>query len=200
MSMEHRVRLASLSLAAILAATPALAQDGGARVVSVSSRGHHRSPVHLDDLHFVSGYDKWEAYGRAKTANVLFAVELDARGAEHGVRAFALHPGGIMTPLQRHLPREEMVALGWIDEDGNPINQAFKSPEQGAATEVWAATSPQLEGRGGLYLEDVDVAEVAQEAGASGVRPYALDRDAAAALWEASARLTGVDAFVEYAM
>ena len=174
---------------------PALARDGGARVVSVSSRGHHRAPVILDDLEFESGYDKWEAYGRSKSANVLFAVELAALGRDQGVRAFALHPGGIMTPLQRHLPHDEMVALGWIDEDGTIINTSFKSPEQGAATEVWAATSPRLEGRGGLYLEDCDVAEVATEAGNSGVRPYALDTDAAAALWTLSVERTGVDAF-----
>ncbi len=88
---------------------PAIA-PGGARVVSVSSRGHHRSGIRWDDVQFEHGYDKWEAYGQAKTANVLFAVELDRLGADAGVRAFSLHPGGIMTPLQRHLPREEMVA------------------------------------------------------------------------------------------
>ena len=174
---------------------PAIARDGGARVVSVSSRGHHRSDVDLDDPDFTATpYDKWAAYGRSKTANVLFAVHLDALGAAAGVRAFALHPGGIMTPLQRHLPREEMVAAGWIDEDGTVVNTSFKSPAQGAATEVWAATSPQLDGRGGLYLEDADVAAVATESGASGVRPYAVDADTAARLWTLSAQRTGVDA------
>src|SRR3954468_18818000 len=126
---------------------PAIA-PGGARVVSVSSRGHNRSGIRWDDIQFEHGYDKWEAYGQAKTANVLFAVELDRLGADAGVRAFSLHPGGILTPLQRHLPREEMVALGWIDENGDPTPEAasqFKTPEQGAATEVWAATSPQLD-------------------------------------------------------
>src|SRR3954451_16560030 len=130
---------------------PAIA-PGGARVVSVSSRGHNRSGIRWDDIQFEHGYDKWEAYGQAKTANVLFAVELDRLGADAGVRAFSLHPGGILTPLQRHLPREEMVALGWIDENGDPTPEAasqFKTPEQGAATEVWAATSPQLDGMGG---------------------------------------------------
>jgi len=90
-------------------------------------------------------------------------VQLDALGKDSGVRAFALHPGGILTPLQRHLPREEMVGLGWIDEDGNPLNPGFKSPEQGAATEVWAATSPQLDGLGGVFCEDCDVAEVSTD-------------------------------------
>ena len=174
---------------------PAIARDGGARVVSVSSRGHHFSPIRWDDVHFEHGYDKWQAYGQAKTANVLFAVHLDALARDAGVRAFALHPGGIMTPLQRHLPREEMVALGWVDEDGNPVNTTFKTPEQGAATEVWAATSPRLDGRGGLYLEDCDIALPAEEAGRSGVRPYGVDPAEAARLWALSAELTGVDAF-----
>jgi NAD(P)-dependent dehydrogenase (short-subunit alcohol dehydrogenase family) len=178
---------------------PAIAQGRDARVVSVSSRGHHRSPVRFHDLDWrAEPYEKWAAYGQSKTANVLFAVQLDALAAPHGVRAFALHPGGIMTPLQRHLEREEMVELGWLDTDGNPTPQAaasFKTPQQGAATEVWAATSPQLAGRGGLYLEDCDVAEVVEQAGARGVRAYAVDPDAAARLWAVSAERTGVDAF-----
>ncbi|MDD7965175.1 SDR family NAD(P)-dependent oxidoreductase [Actinomycetospora lemnae] len=178
---------------------PAIARGRDPRVVSVSSRGHHRSPVRFDDLDWrTEPYDKWQAYGQAKTANVLFALHLDRLAAPQGVRAFSLHPGGILTPLQRHLPREEMVALGWVDEDGNPTPEAaagFKTPGAGAATEVWAATSPQLAGLGGLYLEDCEVATVAQEAGAHGVRPYALDPDAAARLWAVSAERTGVDAF-----
>jgi NAD(P)-dependent dehydrogenase (short-subunit alcohol dehydrogenase family) len=177
---------------------PAIAR-GGARVVSVSSRGHHRSGIRWDDIQFEHGYDKWEAYGQAKTANVLFAVELDRLGADAGVRAFSLHHGGIMTPLQRHLPREEMVELGWIDADGNPTPEAaaqFKTPEQGAATEVWAATSPQLDGMGGVYCEDCDVAEPAPESGERvGVRDYAIDPEQAQRLWALSAELTQVDAF-----
>jgi NAD(P)-dependent dehydrogenase (short-subunit alcohol dehydrogenase family) len=177
---------------------PAIA-PGGARVVSVSSRGHHRSGIRWDDVQFEHGYDKWEAYGQAKTANVLFAVELDRLGADAGVRAFSVHPGGIMTPLQRHLPREEMVALGWLDEQGNPTPEAaaqFKTPEQGAATEVWAATSSQLDGMGGVYLEDCEVAEVAPENGERvGVKDYAIDPEQAQRLWALSAELTGVDAF-----
>ena len=172
---------------------PAIA-DGGARVVSVSSGGHRRSDIRWDDLQFERGYDKWTAYGQAKTANVLFAVQLDALGKDAGVRAFALHPGGILTPLQRHLPREEMVAFGWIDEDGNPLNPGFKSPEQGAATQVWAATSPQLDGLGGVFCEDCEIAEVSRD-DAPGVRPYAIDPQSAARLWSVSAELTGVNAF-----
>jgi NAD(P)-dependent dehydrogenase (short-subunit alcohol dehydrogenase family) len=171
---------------------PRLVTGGGARVVSVSSAGHRRSDIRWDDLWFSRGYEKWAAYGQAKTANVLFAVELDRRGKDSGVRAFALHPGGIQTPLQRHLARAEMVERGWIAEDGTPLFD-FKTPQQGAATQVWAATSPQLAGMGGVYLEDCDVAEVATGEDAPGVRPYAIDAAAARRLWALSAELTGVD-------
>jgi NAD(P)-dependent dehydrogenase (short-subunit alcohol dehydrogenase family) len=176
---------------------PALSAGDGARVVSVSSRGHHRSPIRWNDPQFEARYDKWLAYGQAKTANVLFAVHLDALGKDAGVRAFALHPGGILTPLQRHLPKEEMVVFGWIDDDGNPLEQSFKTPEQGAATQVFAATSPQLAGLGGLYLEDCDVAGPAtgDATTARGVKDYAVDPEQAARLWSLSAALTGVDAF-----
>ncbi|MEU1403011.1 SDR family NAD(P)-dependent oxidoreductase [Streptomyces sp. NPDC005728] len=172
-------------------------QPGGARVVSVSSRGHHFSGIRWDDVHWQRGYDKWEAYGQAKTANVLFAVHLDKLGKDHGVRAFSLHPGGIITPLQRHLPMEEMIERGWIDEQGNVLNpEGFKTPQQGAATQVWAATSPQLEGMGGVYLEDCDIAEPATADDARfGVKAWATDPEQAARLWALSAQLTGVDAF-----
>lgn len=172
-------------------------EPGGARVVSVSSRGHHFSGIRWDDVHWTHGYDKWEAYGQAKTANVLFAVHLDRLAADRGVRAFALHPGGIITPLQRHLPKEEMVQRGWIDEQGNVLNpEGFKSPAQGAATQVWAATSPQLDGMGGVYLEDCDIAEPAVDGEErSGVKGWATDPEQAARLWTLSAELTGVNAF-----
>ncbi|MBP0458046.1 SDR family NAD(P)-dependent oxidoreductase [Streptomyces montanisoli] len=172
------------------------AVSDGARVVSVSSAGHRRSAIRWDDVQFEHGYDKWEAYGQAKTANVLFAVELDRLARTSGIRAFAIHPGGILTPLQRHLPKEEMVAFGWIDEEGNAIGDSFKTPEQGAATEVWAATSPQLDGAGGVYCEDCDIAPLAEGAGASGgVQAYAVDAAQATRLWRLSADLTGVNAF-----
>jgi NAD(P)-dependent dehydrogenase (short-subunit alcohol dehydrogenase family) len=177
---------------------PALAADGGARVVALSSRGHKRSGIRFDDLQFEHGYDKWQAYGQAKSANVLFAVHLDALGQDAGVRAFAVHPGGILTPLQRHLTHEEMVGYGWIAEDGTPKFE-FKTPEQGAATATWAATSPQLIGMGGVYCEDCDIAEPtnpnADTADQSGVDAHATDPDIAAKLWTVSAQLTGVDAF-----
>jgi NAD(P)-dependent dehydrogenase (short-subunit alcohol dehydrogenase family) len=172
-------------------------EPGGARVVSVSSRAHHFSGMRWDDVHWRTGYDKWQAYGQAKTANVLFAVHLDKLGADRGVRAFALHPGGILTPLQRHLPKAEMVERGWIDEQGKVLNPSgFKSPEQGAATQVWAATSPQLAGMGGVYLEDCDIAEPAVDGDESGgVRAWATDPEQAERLWTLSAELTGVNAF-----
>ncbi|QOV40549.1 SDR family NAD(P)-dependent oxidoreductase [Streptomyces ferrugineus] len=175
---------------------PAL-EPGGARVVSVSSRGHHFSGIRWDDVHWRGGYDKWQAYGQAKTANVLFAVHLDRLGAEHGVRAFSLHPGGILTPLQRHLSKEEMIERGWIDEQGDPLDpEGFKTPAQGAATQVWAATSPQLDGMGGVYLEDCDIAEPAPDSDErTGVKDWATDRGQAARLWDLSAELTGVNAF-----
>ena len=173
-------------------------EPGGARVVSVSSRAHHFSGMRWDDVHWRTGYDKWQAYGQAKTANVLFAVHLDKLGADRGVRAFSLHPGGILTPLQRHLPKAEMVERGWIDEQGNVLNPSgFKSPEQGAATQVWAATSPQLAGMGGVYLEDCDIAEPAVDGDESGgVKAWATDPEQAERLWTLSAQLTGVNAFV----
>ena len=115
------------------------------------------------------------------------------------MRAFAVHPGGIMTPLQRHLTREEMVGYGWIDEDGNPASDRFKTPEQGAATSVWAATSPALAGLGGVYCEDCEIAEPTAVGTPSerlrGVDAHAVDPDVAARLWTRSVDLTGVDAF-----
>ena len=176
---------------------PALKAANGARVVSVSSTGHKLSPVVFEDIHYGSRpYNKWSAYGQAKTANSLFAIELDRRGQAHGVRAFAIHPGGIMTPLQRYLPKEEMIAAGWMDAEGN-VNERFKTVEQGAATETWAATSPQLNGKGGLYCEDCDVAQLTQPGTSrtSGVDPHAVDGDAARRLWQVSVEHTGLDAF-----
>jgi NAD(P)-dependent dehydrogenase (short-subunit alcohol dehydrogenase family) len=167
----------------------------GARVVSVSSRGHHYGPVRFDDLNFGRGYDKWLAYGQAKTANVLFAVHLDKLAREQGVRAFALHPGRILTDLVRHLDRQELVDAGMVDESGR-VTGGAKTPEQGAATQVWAATSPQLDGLGGVYLEDCDIAEPAPADGTrTGVKDYAIDPVQAERLWTLSAELTGVNAF-----
>ncbi len=175
-----------------------LLSDGGARVVALSSTGHKRSGIHFEDPQFTQGYEKWEAYGASKTANSLFAVQLDAFGADHGVRAFAVNPGGIMTGLQRHLRQEEMVAAGWMDEAGK-VRAGFKTPEQGAATSVWAATAPMLDGKGGVYCEDCDVASPtdpqSEFARFAGVDAYAVDPEQARRLWELSAELTGINAF-----
>ncbi|GAA4029313.1 SDR family NAD(P)-dependent oxidoreductase [Arthrobacter methylotrophus] len=177
---------------------PALAAAGSARVVSLSSTGHKLSPIRFEDINFENGYDKWKAYGQAKTANALFAVELDRLGKSAGVRAFAVHPGGIMTELQRHLPREEMVAAGWIDAAGK-VREGFKTPEQGAATSTWAATSPALAGMGGVYCEDCDIAKPTDPASPlaryQGVDAHAVDPEAADRLWAVSAEMTGVNAF-----
>jgi NAD(P)-dependent dehydrogenase (short-subunit alcohol dehydrogenase family) len=177
---------------------PALA-DGGARVVAVSSGAHHATDIRWEDIHFRKAYDRWLAYGQAKTANVLFAVGLDARSRGDGVRAFAAHPGSILTPLQRHLSRREMVDAGWVDEKGNLVDPSFKTAEQGAATQVWAATSPQLAGMGGVYCEDCDIAPIVEGSDTTtpgGVRPHAIDAGAAGRLWAASADMTGINAFV----
>ncbi|WP_100448759.1 SDR family NAD(P)-dependent oxidoreductase [Glycomyces xiaoerkulensis] len=168
--------------------------SGGARVVALSSGGHRITPIRWDDVHFEAGYDRWAAYGQSKTANVLFAVELDRLARDRNVRAFALDPGGILTPLQRHLTLEEQQEMGWIDEHGDQLAEWLKTREQGAATQTWAATSPMLEGAGGIYLEECDVAEISEDDG-PGVRPYAIDPGQARRLWNYSADLTGVDAF-----
>jgi NAD(P)-dependent dehydrogenase (short-subunit alcohol dehydrogenase family) len=160
----------------------ALAAEG-ARIVSVSSRAHLRSPVVFDDINFAfRDYDPWAGYGQAKTANVLFAVGASARWAREGIVANALHPGGIATNLQRHTP-------GLIEQavkDG----MRLKTPAQGAATSVWLATAPELEGVGGRYYEDGHEAAVVDHRGdQGGVAPYALDPSNADRLWALSERL-----------
>ncbi|MFM5895616.1 MAG: oxidoreductase [Novosphingobium sp.] len=173
---------------------PLLAKGGHARVVSVSSIGHMRGGLDLGDPNFESReYNKWTAYGQAKSANALFARHLDQLGAPHGVRAFSVHPGGIATPLQRHLTREEQIAMGWMDEAGT-INERFKSTEEGAATSVWCAVSPLLESEGGVYCEDCNIAAAvpADWPEFSGARPHIQDAALAEALWAKSEELTGV--------
>lgn len=176
---------------------PAIAS--GARVVSLSSLGHHFSPMRWDDVQFESGYDKWLAYGQSKTAIALFAKQLDTLGQAKGVRAFSVHPGKIYTPLQRHMDMTEMTALGWLNDQGEVIDPTFKTALQGAATTVWAATSPLLEGKGGLYCEDCNVAvrDDSSEPTDTGVRSYAIDPEQAARLWQLSAELTGINAFAQ---
>lgn len=171
---------------------PALVAARGARVVALSSRGHVRGGVDFDDPHFQRRpYDPQLAYAQSKTANVLFAVALDARGRERGVRAFAVHPGAVVTDLMRFLtPEEAKSTLAMASQHPG----GFKNVEEGAATSVWCATSPQLEGKGGVYCEDVDIADaVAADAPvAIGVRPWAIDPVLAERLWAMSEGWTGV--------
>ena len=166
----------------------ALAAAGNARIVSVSSSGHLRSPVIFDDLHYAfRDYDPFGAYGQSKTANVLFAVAATRRWAQDGITANALMPGGIATELQRHVGGAEYMA-GAV-ERFRQAGSELKTVEQGAATSVLLAASPLLEGIGGRYFEDCNEAPVIHRrggAGIGGVAPYALDRDNADRLWDVS--------------
>lgn len=191
----------------------ALKQANGARVVNVSSSAHHTSSINFEDVNYNKReYNKFEAYGQSKTANILFTLELDKRGQAFGVRSYAVHPGLIMsTNLSRFLKLEDLVAIGAMHADGTPNIQAQevlkeigKTIEQGAATTVWAATSPKLQSFGGIYLQDVEVAEKTSEtsivnnpAGADGVASHALDLEASAKLWTLSEDLIGTKFKVE---
>jgi NAD(P)-dependent dehydrogenase (short-subunit alcohol dehydrogenase family) len=167
----------------------ALAAAGGARIVSVSSAAHLRSPVVFDDIHFAfREYDPWLAYGQSKTANVLFAVGATERWADDGITANALMPGGIATNLQRHLDP------GYMQRARASARLPIKTTEQGAATSVLLAVSPDLEGVSGRYYEDCHEAEVIERRdgyAAAGVAPYALDPANAERLWEVSLRMLG---------
>ncbi len=175
--------LAGLLLPALLRAAPS-------RVVALSSIGHRVCGVDLADLNFERRpYNPWSAYGQSKTANILFAVEFERRFGARGVHAHAVHPGAIPTDLNRHLSQEELAA---VDAHSPGGKLPRKSIAQGAATAVYAATAPELEGRGGLYLEDCHVAEINDSRGSSqGVKTYALDVETARALWGASEQLVG---------
>ena len=177
---------------------PALVKAKSARVISVSSRGHQYGRFDFDDPNFErQPYDASLAYGRSKTANALFAVGLDRRGQAHGVRAFSLHPGGVITELAKFISPEDLKATGYVDADGNPIidpERNMKTPAQGAATAVWCATSPMLDGLVGLYCENCDVAPALPDDSEEllGVRSWAFDPEAAERLWTLSEELTGV--------
>jgi NAD(P)-dependent dehydrogenase (short-subunit alcohol dehydrogenase family) len=174
-----------------------LTASENARVIALSSTGHKVSDIRWDDMHFTKGsYDKWQAYGQSKTANALFANALSRRLKPSGGLAFSVHPGGIFTPLQRHLSVEEQVVLGWLNEDGSPSELAtmgFKSPAEGCSTTLWAATSAKLEGRPGVYCEDCDIAAPTDTdsptARYRGVDAHACDDEAAERLWEVSAAM-----------
>jgi NAD(P)-dependent dehydrogenase (short-subunit alcohol dehydrogenase family) len=185
---------------------PALRRANGARVVSVSSLGHRYSPVMFDDVNFERRpYDRFGAYGQSKTANILFAVAFDAREQTNGVRAFALHPGSIAeTNLGKFIPQQELIDAGVLDDAGDPIrdpSRQLKTISQGAATSVWCATSPQLDGKGGVYCENGDIAPLMTQAverndmsdamRLTGVMPYAVDKTAAECLWSLSNDLVG---------
>ncbi len=169
---------------------PLLLTGTPARVVVLSSAGHTFSDVSLDDPGFDHmPYDPWVAYGRSKTANVLFAVELDRRLRDRGVRATALHPGGILTDLGRHLTDETLQAL--VDARAERTREvSFKSVAQGAATTVWAGFVADADEVGGRYCEDCAVAPVIDDPNDSpGVMGYALDPETATALWTRSEEL-----------
>jgi NAD(P)-dependent dehydrogenase (short-subunit alcohol dehydrogenase family) len=193
---------------------PALLKAGNARIVNVSSWGHRFSPMNIEDPNFEHRpYEPWSAYGQSKTANILHAVALDARGREKGIRAFAVHPGTIVTTdLSRYLTIEQLQKARAIDADGKPVldpSRQMKTIPQGAATSVWCATSPSLENMGGLYCENSDISPLIvgenkeigtswggvrmaeRPTGALGVYPYAVGPEAAEQLWNLSESLTG---------
>ena len=175
-----------------------MAENDGARFVSLSSSAHSLTGILWDDIHFRNNsYDKWMAYGQSKTASSLIAIEFHRRMVDKGVSGFSVHPGGILTPLQRHLQKEEMVALGWMDEDGSPSEMAknfFKTTSQGASTSLWCATSPSLNGIGGVFCEDCDIAKRKNEVDESlqryfGVADWAVDTEEASKLWDVTEKM-----------
>lgn len=172
-----------------------LLQKGG-RLVNLSSAGHRYADVDLDDPNFDrTPYQEFVAYGRSKTANVLFAVEFDRRHKSRGVRATAVHPGGIMTELGRHMTAElRQRMLDSVTASQPPGSPAFqwKTIPQGAATSVWAAIVAPADAVGAHYCEDCHVADITKDANIRvGVRPYALDPEHAKALWAKSEEMVG---------
>ncbi len=172
---------------------PALRQGTRPRIVNLSSAAHKLSAVDFDDPHFERReYDKWAAYGQSKTANVLHAVGLERRLAGEGIHAYALHPGGIMTDLGRHLAESDVVELMRRAKVDPGEGLKMKTIPAGAATTVWAATAQELEGRGGIYLEDC---QIAPRCGGlledPGYMDYAVDPDSAERLWMLSEKLIG---------
>ena len=174
---------------------PLLEKADAPRVVALSSVAHKRNGILWDDIQFEnSEYRKWVAYAQAKSANALFANALSRRMQGFGGRAFSVHPGGIFTPLQRHLPQEEQVELGWLNPDGTippAVADIFKTPAQGCTTSLWAATSPRLDAMPGVYCEDCDVARLA---GADSLpfqhcAPHITVDEDAERLWEISEKL-----------
>ena len=173
---------------------PALLAGAHARIVNLSSAGHRFANIDFDDPNYQQrDYDKWQAYGQSKTCNALFTVALEARLAERGIHAYAVHPGVIMTELSRYMEQSDFDLLMSNQPEGQEMR--FKTIPQGAATSVWAATAAELDGQGGLYLEDCHIGEVAQPGQETqlegGVEAYALDAQAAEKLWSLSEQLVG---------
>jgi NAD(P)-dependent dehydrogenase (short-subunit alcohol dehydrogenase family) len=170
---------------------PALLRGAPARIVNLSSAGHRMSGVVFEDIHYENRpYDKWEAYGQSKSANVLFSVALNRRLSERGVTANAVHPGMIVTELGRHLSKDDVKELMSRRPAGSEM--VWKSVESGAATSVWAAAAPELEGRGGLYLEDCHEAGPKEsEEDVDGYAQWAVDPGAAEQLWTLSEKAVG---------
>jgi len=168
---------------------PQLAAAGGARVVNLSSGGHVMGDVDFDDPNWHNReYDKFAAYGASKTANILHACEADRRLRDLGIRAYAVHPGTVATSLARYMSRSDFSQLRKYAAAGGAARGEpsdgyldFTTPDHGAATQVWAAVSPELTDRGGLYLEDCGISEA--------VAPYARDERRAARLWDLSEKL-----------
>lgn len=184
----------------------ALKKANGSRVISVSSYGHHIAPFNFEDPNFLNrSYETLQGYGQSKTANNLFAVELDVRGQSSGVRAYSLHPGSVNhTDLGREAPMELFQQMGTHDKDGNifpEVERKLKTIEQGAATTVWCATSPLLNNIGGMYCDDAEVAELDlgniehrfdDPSTLRGVQPYSVDEENAKRLWKLSEEMTGL--------
>ncbi|GAA4044036.1 SDR family NAD(P)-dependent oxidoreductase [Parerythrobacter jejuensis] len=172
---------------------PLVEKGEDARIINLSSRGHHLDTVHLDDPNYEHReYEKWPAYGQSKTANILFSVGLANRFGHKGITALALHPGGIMTNLGRHMTEEDLTWMRKrMEDNAKDGGEGLKTIPQGAATTCFAATEPSLQGHGGQYLEDCHVAEVDDESSSGGVRSYALDPKTADDLWALSERLVG---------
>lgn len=176
----------------------ALKKAHGARVINVSSQGHQFAPFNFNDPNFEHReYETLQGYGQSKTAVNLFALELDSRAKEFGVRAYSLHPGSIAgTELGREAPLELFVKMGFCDDKGNMLPEvaaSLKTIPQGASTTIWCATSEKLNNIGGVFCEDTDIAELAlsQEVSA-GVKPYSLNESNAKSLWQLSEKLTGI--------
>lgn len=152
-----------------------------ARVAILSSGGHRFANVDLADPNFEhAAYDKWQSYGRAKTANALFAVALNRRLANGSV--FAVHPGAIGTELSRHMSEDDLIKMGGSMQQSGVV---MKSIGAGAATQVWSVTAPELKGKGGLYLENCSIGEES-DSGDHGYAAYALDKNLAEQLWQSS--------------